>query len=127
MIISDLLADATKAGDASGEFRVVIATRIVDGAEVETHLSNCRLPYNVDTWWIGKSDIEMWEGAGNVIAVVTGPERDVVIVAELSGEGETWLWSGHYELTGDDRLSDWELPNSEKVRCPASMNGRPVP
>jgi len=94
---------------------------------VETHLSNCRLPYNVDTWWIGKSDIEMWEGAGNVIAVVTGPERDVVIVAELSGEGETWLWSGHYELTGDDRLSDWELPNSEKVRCPASMNGRPVP
>ena len=35
MILSDLLKDAEKAGDAAGAFRVVIATRTVDGVEME--------------------------------------------------------------------------------------------
>ncbi|WP_130621062.1 hypothetical protein [Dyella amyloliquefaciens] len=47
MIISDLLADANKAGDASGTFRVLIATRIVDDAEMEpgqVQVSDAGLP-----------------------------------------------------------------------------------
>jgi hypothetical protein len=35
MILSDLLADADKAGDVAGAFRVLIATRTVDGVEME--------------------------------------------------------------------------------------------
>jgi hypothetical protein len=35
MIVSDLLKDADKAGDTAGALRVVIATRTVDGVEME--------------------------------------------------------------------------------------------
>jgi hypothetical protein len=35
VILSDLLRDAEKAGDEAGAFRVLIATRIVDGVEME--------------------------------------------------------------------------------------------
>jgi hypothetical protein len=35
MIVSNLLEDADKAGDSAGAFRIVIATRTVDGVEME--------------------------------------------------------------------------------------------
>ena len=35
MIVSDLLMDAENAGDAAGAFRIIIATRTVDGKELE--------------------------------------------------------------------------------------------
>jgi hypothetical protein len=35
LILSDLLKDADKAGDAAGAFRVLLATRTVDGQELE--------------------------------------------------------------------------------------------
>ena len=47
MIVSDLLADAEKAGDVAGAFRVLIATRTVDGAEMDpgrVQVSDAGLP-----------------------------------------------------------------------------------
>ena len=72
--------------------------------------------------------ISFWESAGPIrAAVVRGDE--IALIAELSGEGETWLSAMKFEISPDGRmLTDTvSIPGKEVVRyrCPESTGTRP--
>lgn len=45
--------------------------------------------------------ITYWGSAGPIKAVVTNGPREIMLIAELSGEGETWLGNSHFTLSAD--------------------------
>lgn len=45
--------------------------------------------------------ITYWGSAGPIKAVVTRGPREIMLIAELSGEGETWLGARHFTLSAD--------------------------
>ena len=72
--------------------------------------------------------ISYWESAGPIKAVVVRG-NEIALIAELSGEGETWLSTAKFELSPDgrmltDRLS---IPGKDIVRyrCSGSVGTRP--
>jgi hypothetical protein len=71
--------------------------------------------------------ISYWESAGPIRpAVVRGDE--IALVAELSGEGETWLSTIKFELSPDGRMliDRVSVPGKEVVRyrCSGSIGAR---
>lgn len=55
---------------------------------------------------IDAESIQFWESDGPVRAVVERGENELALIAELSGEGETWLAAMRFELsTEGDRLT----------------------
>jgi len=72
--------------------------------------------------------ISYWESAGPIrAAVVRGDE--IALIAELSGEGETWLSAIKFELSPDGRMliDRASVPGNEVVRyrCSESTGARP--
>jgi len=61
--------------------------------------------------------------------VVTNGPREIMLIAELSGEGETWLGNSHFTLSADGNA----LPAVDhtgkpfvRYRCHARLAGRTV-
>jgi hypothetical protein len=68
---------------------------------------------------LGEKEVVFYESSGPIkAAVVRGNE--IALIAELSGEGETWLATLHYELSKDGKkLSDKRVyPPEARHRCP---------
>ena len=72
--------------------------------------------------------ISFWESAGPIRAAVARGD-EIALIAELSGEGKTWLSAIKFEISPDGRmLTDTvSVPGKEVVRyrCPASTGTRP--
>lgn len=62
-----------------------------------------------------------WESDGPIKAVVVNGKNEVALIAELSGEGDTWLATAQFKLSDDgDRLTSISDSGREIVRyrCP---------
>jgi hypothetical protein len=79
----------------------------------------CAAARNDSRLAIAPERIRYAESEGAIRAVVTQGERELALIAELSGEGETWLALSHFRLSADDKsLSDISAePAFVRVRC----------
>ena len=71
---------------------------------------------------ISEKHISYWESNGPIRAVVTRGSNEIALIAELSGEGETWLATASFTLSTDGRrlLDSTTVPGQTVVRyrCP---------
>ena len=69
-----------------------------------------------------------WESDGPIRAVVVRGD-EIALIAELSGEGETWLSTAKFELSPDGRTlkDNISIPGKEVVRyrCSGPVGTRP--
>ena len=66
--------------------------------------------------------ITYWGSAGPLKAVVTRGPREIMLISELSGEGETWLGASHFTLSADGNALtsvDRAAQPFVRYRCPA--------
>jgi hypothetical protein len=72
--------------------------------------------------------ISYWESGGPIKSIVVRGSDEIAMIAELSGEGETWLATPQFRLSPEgDRLIDESTTPGEKVvryRCPPSISPR---
>ena len=73
--------------------------------------------------------ITYWGSVGPIKAVVTNGPREIMLIAELSGEGETWLSASHFRLSADGNALT-AVDRAEKpfirYRCLPRQAGRTV-
>jgi hypothetical protein len=91
--------------------------------EWNENLKHCGTSLNDSRLIIGPEQIRFHESAGAIKAVVTQGETDLALIAELSGEGETWLTYNHFRLSADQKsLTDvtdgGEDGGFVRYRCP---------
>ena len=69
---------------------------------------------------IEPAHIRFYESRGAIKAVVTQGDSELALIAELSGEGETWLALRHFRLAADQKtLTDVTgEPELVRYRCP---------
>lgn len=74
---------------------------------------------------VGASHISYWESEGPIRAVVSRGQNEFALIAELTGEGETWLATARFTLSADgQRLVDsTSVPGQETVRCRCPVAG----
>ena len=66
--------------------------------------------------YIDRHHISYWESEGPIKAVVVRGNNEIALIAELSGEGETWLATARFELSPDGkRLIDSTSVTGEDV------------
>ena len=67
---------------------------------------------------IGARQISYWESEGPIKAAVTRGDNEIALIAELSGEGETWLATAKFKLSQDGHrlIDDTTIPGQEVVR-----------
>ena len=74
---------------------------------------------------ISAHHIQYWESDGPIRAVVERGGNELALIAELSGEEQTWLHTARFELSAEgDRLIDrTTIPGEEVVRyrCPDAV------
>ena len=77
---------------------------------------------------IGARQISYWESEGPIKAAITRGNNEIALIAELSGEGETWLATATFKLSQDGRrlIDDTTVPGQEVVRyrCPDPISMR---
>lgn len=86
-------------------------------------VTDCGTGNNDSALEIKANHISYWESDGPIKAIVAHGRYEVALIAELSGEGETWLTTAQFKLSpGEDRLTSTSIPGSEFVRyrCPRS-------
>jgi hypothetical protein len=71
---------------------------------------------------IGSDHIAYWESSGPIRAVVTRGDREIALISELSGEGETWLSTAKFTLSQDGRqlIDNTSVPGREFARYKCS-------
>ncbi|WP_150132038.1 hypothetical protein [Dokdonella koreensis] len=71
---------------------------------------------------IAPGHIAYWESEGPIKAVVIHGEIEIALIAELSGEGETWLSTANFTLSQDGRqlIDNTSVPGKELVRYKCS-------
>lgn len=78
---------------------------------------------------IGRNQITYYESSGPLKAIVVRGRNEIALIAELSGEGETWLATARFKVSPDGgRLIDsTTVPGRETVRyrCPTRTSTRP--
>jgi hypothetical protein len=86
-----------------------------DADDLTLRLSNDRIAY--------------WESEGPILASVSRGTRDLALIVELSGEGETWLATAKFELSADGQqlIDSTTIPGESVVRhrCPSVAAARP--
>lgn len=84
-------------------------------------LKDCGTGNNDSRLRITATTLRFYEGAGAVRAAFTQGPFEVLIVADMSGEGTTWLASHQFTLAGDGSyLSTWvDGARFIRYRCPA--------
>lgn len=65
------------------------------------NLEHCRTGLNDSRLRIAATALEFYESGGPVKAVVRRGSFEIIVVAELSGEGQSWLASNHFILSSD--------------------------
>ena len=77
---------------------------------------------------ISARHISYWESGGPNRAAVTRGSNEIASIAELSGEGETWLATATFTLSRDGNrlIDDTTTPGQEVVRyrCPTPATPR---
>jgi hypothetical protein len=69
--------------------------------EWNTKLEHCGTDRNDSRLRISADHIQFHESGGPVRAIVTQGELDLAVIAEMSGEGETWLFFRNFRLSAD--------------------------
>ncbi len=90
--------------------------------EWNANLEHCGTDLNDSPLKLSVDRIRFYESGGPIRAVVTQGELEVALIAELSGEGETWLSYWHFRLSADHTDLTDVTDDSEFVRyrCPRS-------
>ena len=86
-------------------------------------IADCGTGNNDSVLKIKANHISYWESDGPIKAVVVHGRYEVALIAELSGEGQTWLTTAQFKLSpGQDKLVSTTVPGSDFVRyrCPRS-------
>ena len=88
--------------------------------EWNTQLLDCGGFRNDSRLEIGADRVAFHESSGPILAVVPRGEQEIALIAELSGEGETWLSFKHFRLSGDRAQLVDITDGSEfaRQRCP---------
>ncbi len=79
--------------------------------------------------------IAFWESSGPIKAVVANGSREIMLIAEVSGEGFIWLSNSHFTLSADgsaltaiDRTDtnsfDFDAPPDKRKK--PSVSDRPI-
>jgi hypothetical protein len=93
MILSDLLKDADKAGDAAGVFQVLLATRTVDGQELE--------PGRVQTSEVGVLQVDPSAEEIDILpSHFMEPSGPCLTVTDIRRKIESQPELGDFDLTG---------------------------
>jgi hypothetical protein len=93
MILSDLLKDADKAGDVAGIFQVLLATRTVDGQELE--------PGRVQTSEVGLLQVDPSAEEIDILPThFMEPSGPCLTVTDIRRKVETQPELGDFALTG---------------------------
>jgi hypothetical protein len=102
---------------ASAELQKVMPSQFV--GEWNTELKYCGTDGSDSRLIISPGKIQFYESVGPILAIVTQGKSTVVMIAELSGEGETWLSSSHFSLSADkSKLTDTTNDlNFVRYRC----------
>jgi len=71
---------------------------------------------------IAPHHITYWESDGPIKAVVARGDSEIALIAELSGEGETWLSTAKFTLSrdGSQLIDNTTVPGKELVRYKCS-------
>jgi len=86
-------------------------------------VADCGTGNNDSVLEIEADHISYWESDGPIRAIVAHGRYEVALIAELSGEGETWLTTAQFKLSPrEDKLVSTSIPGREFVRyrCPHS-------
>lgn len=88
--------------------------------EWNMHRKDCGTSRNDSTLRLRGDSVSYFESTGPVVSAVTRG-RELVLVAELQGEGETRLHAAHFQLARNGRtLTDvMSTPPLVRYRCPA--------
>jgi hypothetical protein len=117
LVLTLMAASATAA-----EQQRVIPARFQ--GEWNTNLENCGTDLNDSRLRISADHLQFHESGGTVRAVVTQGELDLALIAEMSGEGETWLFYRHFRLSPDETymtdVTDKDLALM-RYRCPKGL------
>ena len=93
MILSDLLKDAEEAGDAAGAFHVLLATRTVDGQELE--------PGRVQTSEVGLLQVDLSAEEIDILPThFMEPSGPCLTVTDIRRKVESQPGLGDFALTG---------------------------
>ena len=85
-------------------------------------VADCGTGNNDSVLEIKPKHISYWESDGPIKAIVVHGRYEVALIAELSGEGQTWLTTAQFKLSpGEDKLIATDIPGREFVRyrCPS--------
>lgn len=89
--------------------------------EWNAKLSDCGTGMNDSRLVIRAGYIEFYESEGEILAVVTRGANELGVIAELSGEGDSWLAYSQFKLSEDGQAlvngAD-EATASKLRRCP---------
>lgn len=87
--------------------------------EWNMRLADCNNALNDSALELRSNKISYYESSGPVRAVIRRG-RELVLLAELSGEGETNVHAAHFRLSRDGRTLTDELstPHLVRYRCP---------
>lgn len=68
---------------------------------------------------IKSNEISFYESQGPIKAVVARGNSEIALIAELSGEGETWLATAQFELSNDKKhlIDPTTKPPYVRRRC----------
>ena len=67
--------------------------------------------YNLE---ITSSHFQFWESGGSPVSIVTHGKNELAVIAEFTGEGETWIGFLHYQLITNNQLKDISDPYEKK-------------
>ena len=89
---------------------------------------SCGSDADLLTLRLSKDRIAYWESEGPILASVSRGARDLALIIELSGEGETWLATAKFELSADGQqlVDSTTIPGESIVRqrCPTVAAAR---
>ena len=77
---------------------------------------------------IAPDRIAYWESDGPIKAIVVRGDKEIALISELSGEGETWLSTAKFTLSQDGRrlIDNTSVPGQQFVRykCSGAVGAR---
>ena len=85
-----------------------------------TKIANCKTHEGDGNLTLSSNEVAFYESDGLVKKVFVNSPLDIIVVAELSGEGDTWLSNIHLRLS-PDKTSLIDVSNEKplvRYRCP---------
>ena len=89
--------------------------------EWNSNVADCGTGNNDSALELRKDRITYYESEGPLRAIVVDGPYELALIAELSGEGETWMATAQFRLSPDEsRLTSINIPGHEfiRYRCP---------